>query len=101
MAAKSYTGYRQYCRSKLMTLMFTYELARRFAGTNITVNAVHPGFVRTAIARDFGWQSRFFDLSAWLFGINAAKGARHSDLVGERTGNYRRERPILRASASG
>ena len=76
MAANSYTGYRQYCRSKLMTLLFTYELARRLAGTNVTVNAVHPGFVRTSIARDFGWQSRFFDLSAWLFGINAAKGAR-------------------------
>jgi NAD(P)-dependent dehydrogenase (short-subunit alcohol dehydrogenase family) len=76
MAARSYTGYRQYCRSKLMTLMFTYELARRLARTNVTVNAVHPGFVRTSIARDFGWQSRFFDLSAWLFGIHAVKGAR-------------------------
>ncbi len=76
MAEKSYTGYRQYCRSKLMTLMFTIELARRLSATNITANAVHPGFVRTAIARDFGWQSRFFDWSALLFGISAAKGAR-------------------------
>jgi NAD(P)-dependent dehydrogenase (short-subunit alcohol dehydrogenase family) len=43
-------GYRPfgaYARSKLCTLLFTYELARRLDGTGVTVNAVDPGLVRT------------------------------------------------------
>src|SRR5262249_10541032 len=40
-----YGGWRQYCRSKLMNLLFNYELARRLAGTGVTVNALHPGWV--------------------------------------------------------
>ena len=43
--AKGYSGWRAYQRSKLANIYFTYELARRLAGTNVTVNALHPGFV--------------------------------------------------------
>ena len=96
MAKKSYTGYRQYCRSKLMTLMFTIELARRLSGTSITANAVHPGFVRTAIARDFGWQSRFFDLRRPALRHQRRQRSTHGDLVGNRAGSCRHHRPILR-----
>ncbi|MDA0260759.1 MAG: SDR family oxidoreductase [Proteobacteria bacterium] len=42
-----YAGWRAYSQSKLANILFTNELARRLAGTNITVNALHPGFVRT------------------------------------------------------
>jgi NAD(P)-dependent dehydrogenase (short-subunit alcohol dehydrogenase family) len=38
-----------YGRSKLAATMFTYELARRFQGTGVTVNCLHPGSVRTDI----------------------------------------------------
>lgn len=36
-----------YSQSKLALLMVTKELARRLQGTDVTVNAVHPGWVAT------------------------------------------------------
>lgn len=47
---QKYSGFRAYGQSKLANVMFTYELARRLEGTNVTVNALHPGFV----ASNFG-----------------------------------------------
>ena len=38
--------------SKLLNILFTVELARRLAGTGVTANCLHPGFVRTALGRD-------------------------------------------------
>jgi NAD(P)-dependent dehydrogenase (short-subunit alcohol dehydrogenase family) len=49
---KSYSGFLAYGRSKLMNVMFTYELARRLAGTGVTANTLHPGFVRTGFGRN-------------------------------------------------
>jgi len=37
--------------SKAADLLLTFELARRFEGTGVTVNAVHPGLVRTNLMR--------------------------------------------------
>ncbi|GAA4624938.1 SDR family oxidoreductase [Actinoallomurus vinaceus] len=46
-------GYRQtYPLSKLLNILFTFELARRLTGTGVTANCLHPGFVRTALGRD-------------------------------------------------
>lgn len=45
--------YRQaYPLSKLLNVLFTFELARRLAGTRVTANCLHPGFVRTDLGRD-------------------------------------------------
>ena len=43
-----------YGQTKLMNIMFTYELARRLVDedANTIANAVHPGFVRTGLGRD-------------------------------------------------
>jgi NAD(P)-dependent dehydrogenase (short-subunit alcohol dehydrogenase family) len=46
-----------YGNSKLANLMFAYELARRFRGTNITSNAVDPGGVATNLGRNNGFMS--------------------------------------------
>jgi len=42
-----YSGFRAYGRSKLMNILFTRELARRLAGSGVTANCLHPGFVST------------------------------------------------------
>jgi NAD(P)-dependent dehydrogenase (short-subunit alcohol dehydrogenase family) len=42
-----------YGRTKTMNAMFVFELARRLAGTAITVNCVHPGIIRgTGLSRE-------------------------------------------------
>jgi NAD(P)-dependent dehydrogenase (short-subunit alcohol dehydrogenase family) len=44
-----------YSRSKLASLLFTYELARRLEGSRVTVNAVNPGSAATNLGSDNGW----------------------------------------------
>jgi NAD(P)-dependent dehydrogenase (short-subunit alcohol dehydrogenase family) len=41
-----------YPLSKLLNILFTFELARRLTGTGVTANCLHPGFVRSALGRD-------------------------------------------------
>ena len=43
---------RAYGNSKLATILFTMELARRLEGTGVTVNALHPGFVSTGFGKN-------------------------------------------------
>lgn len=43
---------RTYSATKLLTVLFTRELARRLDGSGVTANAADPGFVRTALGRD-------------------------------------------------
>lgn len=54
---RDYSGQRAYNQSKLANVMFTYELARRLAGSGVTANALHPGVVRTNFGREDskGW----------------------------------------------
>ena len=50
---KGYNAVRAYGQSKLANLLFAKELARRFAGTAKTANAVHPGIIlATNLFRD-------------------------------------------------
>ncbi|HYB04746.1 MAG TPA: SDR family oxidoreductase [Nitrososphaerales archaeon] len=44
---KAYGAMKSYCQSKLAQVLFTHELAKKLEGTGVTVNAVHPGAVRT------------------------------------------------------
>lgn len=93
--SSKYRGLRSYSNSKLANLLFTYELARRLEGTGVTVNALHPGFVRS----NFGRRGRklyeriLFDF-ARLFALSVEKGAKtsiylaSSPEVKEITGKY-------------
>src|SRR5215468_904515 len=47
-----YSAFGAYGRTKLMNILFTREQARRLEGTGITVNAMHPGFVRSGFGRN-------------------------------------------------
>jgi len=51
---KGYSGLTAYSQSKLANVLFTYELARKLQGTNVTSNALHPGFVNTGFAKNNG-----------------------------------------------
>ncbi len=68
-------GYPAYKRSKLCNILFTYELARRLEGENITVNALHPGLVRTNIARNNGLLGRVVNFFIGVRGVSPDKGA--------------------------
>ncbi|MCK6510847.1 SDR family oxidoreductase [Myxococcota bacterium] len=75
-ATKAYSAMGRYGESKLMNVLFTYEMARRLEGTGICVNALHPGFVDTG----FGHNVRSFfvpvlKLAQKLFARNNSKGA--------------------------
>jgi NAD(P)-dependent dehydrogenase (short-subunit alcohol dehydrogenase family) len=88
-AAKGYSGWWAYKRSKLANLYFTYELARRLDPARATVNALHPGFVRT----DIGVASGF--LPDWLW--NAVKLAAITPEQGAETSVYLASDPSLAA----
>jgi retinol dehydrogenase-14 len=50
---RNYRGYKMYANTKLMNVVFTYELARRLEGTGVTANCVHPGIIHTNLLRNF------------------------------------------------
>jgi len=51
-AERRYRPFTAFGASKAAELMFTIDLARRLEGTGITVNAVHPGLVRSNLMRE-------------------------------------------------
>ncbi len=51
-ATGPYSGQRAYNQSKLANVLFTYELARRLSGTEVTATVVHPGVTRTAFGTE-------------------------------------------------
>ncbi len=59
---KGYMGFRNYGRSKLMNIMFTIALARRVNCAEVTVNAVHPGFINSGFAKNNNilWKTMMF-----------------------------------------
>jgi len=50
----SYVPWEAYGRSKLANGLFAAELSRRMAGTRVTANSLHPGVIKTNLARHLG-----------------------------------------------
>ncbi|MHA2202937.1 MAG: SDR family oxidoreductase [Candidatus Hodarchaeales archaeon] len=67
-----------YGKSKLANILFTYELARRIEGSGVTVNCLHPGFVRTNLVRDFPWFMKPVMKLVMLMAKSSKKGAETS-----------------------
>ena len=72
---KDYTGFGMYGRSKLMNILFTRELARRLAGTGVTANCLHPGFVATRFGDASGGVSSLAIKAAKKFALTPEEGA--------------------------
>ncbi len=55
-----YTGLRSYGQSKTAQLLSMMETSKQLEGTKVTINACHPGGVKTAIGSNNGFLYRFF-----------------------------------------
>jgi NAD(P)-dependent dehydrogenase (short-subunit alcohol dehydrogenase family) len=79
-SAHRYRSFGVYGKTKLANILFTRELARRLAGTGVTVNSVHPGFVASRFGRDgdTGLIGKLMMPLARPFALNATQGAQTS-----------------------
>jgi retinol dehydrogenase 13 len=57
---RHYVGLRGYGASKVAQLLTTWEFADRLKGTGVTINAMHPGDVKTNIGNNNGPLYRWF-----------------------------------------
>ncbi len=74
--AKGYSALKFYGQSKLANVLTSRELAKKLAGTNTTVNALHPGFVYTNIFHNLpGFLSAPLTVLAKPFMKTSAQGA--------------------------
>ncbi len=73
--ASGFSMMNSYGASKLMNVLFTYELARRLEGSNITVNVLHPGLIRSRFGHNTsGLWSRLFKV-VQVFARSTKQGA--------------------------
>ena len=49
---KRFSSLQAFGVTKMCNLLFTYELSRRLEGTSVTVNAVHPGLVKSKLMKE-------------------------------------------------
>lgn len=72
-----YRGFQAYSRTKLMNILFTRELAKKYDPSQVTVNCLHPGFVASNFAKegDLGWWGNIGMPLARPFAISVEQGA--------------------------
>lgn len=100
-AGEDFHHMRTYSTTKLLTLLFTAELARRLAGTSVTANAADPGFARTGLGRDAPGAFGLFLKLARPFQLTPARAAETPvhlatapDLAQVSGGYFRKCRPV-------
>lgn len=52
MLTRKFSAFGAYSASKLANILFTYQLDEILSGTQVTANALHPGFVSTGFAKN-------------------------------------------------
>lgn len=57
---KNFSFLKSFGATKMMNLLFTFELARRLESTSVRVNAVHPGLARSSLMNETSGLMRFF-----------------------------------------
>jgi NAD(P)-dependent dehydrogenase (short-subunit alcohol dehydrogenase family) len=74
---QAYKGFGAYSRSKLCNILFNRALARRLAGTGLTANVLHPGFVATRFAdQSGGVMQRLVAIGKQVMAISPEEGAK-------------------------
>ncbi|XP_033844262.1 dehydrogenase/reductase SDR family member 13-like [Periophthalmus magnuspinnatus] len=72
----SWQFFKAYCNSKLCNVLFTRELSRRLQGTSVSSFCLHPGVIRTELARNISlWQKILVEPVSWLFFLSPEEGA--------------------------
>ncbi len=104
--ARRYSGMKAYGQSKLALVMWTYDLARRLAGTGAIANAVHPGFVASDLYKaSFGnikWLAPLLKRIALSneLGAETSVYLASSPEVAGVTGQYFAKKKAVRSSAA-
>jgi NAD(P)-dependent dehydrogenase (short-subunit alcohol dehydrogenase family) len=67
-ARRHYNGYKAYGASKVAQLLTVWEFSEKLEGSGVTINAMHPGEVRTNIGMNNGWLYRSYQryLLRWV-----------------------------------
>jgi NAD(P)-dependent dehydrogenase (short-subunit alcohol dehydrogenase family) len=74
---RNYGGFPVYSKSKLCNILFNRELAHRIAGSGVTANALHPGFVATRFGDNSGGLMRtVLKVAKPIGAISPQEGAR-------------------------
>ncbi len=94
-----YSGFGVYGKSKLGNILFTRALARRLAGTGVTANCMHPGFVATRFGHEGSGLMAGVIRLAQNFALTPEEGAQtiiylasSSDVAGQKSGSYVKRR---------
>jgi NAD(P)-dependent dehydrogenase (short-subunit alcohol dehydrogenase family) len=105
---RRYRGLTAYGRSKLANILFTRELARRLAGSGVSANCLHPGFVATRIADNNSGVFRLgVTIAKSLWGLSPQRGAQtmvylasSPEVAGVTGGYFAKSRPATPTAAA-
>lgn len=105
-STRRYDGRRVYANTKLCNILFTSALARRLPADEVTVNCLHPGFVRSNFGGDNALWFRVAVRIAMLGAIGVEEGAETSihlatspELAGS-TGGYYVKKKLAQPTAA-